>query len=127
MVGDASCPYCLPLLIPALLLVLGVGALILVFCFLPKYKARNIKKENTSRVCENEPKEAIIYANIEKKQAEAESEPDVEPRPCVPVAGEEVAHAQEIQYATPVFPDMAPGKQDEDGCKTDHVYCELKA
>lgn len=25
----------------------------------------------------------------------------------------EVAHAQEIQYATPVFPDMVPGKQGE--------------
>ncbi|XP_055982558.1 allergin-1 [Sorex fumeus] len=122
---DVPCPLCLKLLLPAMLLVLLAVILTLVFWILCKYKARKAMKENALRVCEDKPKEDVIYTTVKKKQAEAGPGPGSGPKPCVPTAEEETGPAQEIHYATPLFPDVAPGGRNGDPCTTDHVYSDL--
>ncbi|XP_063655263.1 allergin-1 isoform X6 [Pan troglodytes] len=80
--GGDSCPFCLKLLLPGLLLLLVVIILILAFWVLPKYKT----------------KEASV--------------PEVGSRPCVSTAQDEGKHSQELQYATPVFQEVPPREQD---------------
>ncbi|XP_063485448.1 allergin-1 isoform X9 [Symphalangus syndactylus] len=108
--GD-SCPFCLKLLLPGLLLLLVVIILILAFWVLPKYKARKAMRNNVPRDCGGPAVEVGIYANILEKQAKEESVPEVGSRPCVSTAQDEAEHSQELQYATPVFQEVAPREQ----------------
>uniref|UniRef100_A0A8D2BZT8 IL-40-like Ig domain-containing protein n=1 Tax=Sus scrofa TaxID=9823 RepID=A0A8D2BZT8_PIG len=127
LIGGDSCPFCLQLLLPGLLLlVLIVIILVLAFWMLPKYKARKAMKENKSRVYENTSMEAGIYANICSKQEDEESVPDSESRQCVPIAQDETEGSQEIHYATPAFQAVAPRDWEaSNDYKTDYVYTEL--
>nr|XP_008010276.2 allergin-1 [Chlorocebus sabaeus]XP_008010277.2 allergin-1 [Chlorocebus sabaeus] len=105
--GGDSCPFCLKLLLPGLLLLLLVIILILAFWILPKYKARKAMRNNVPRDCGDTAVEVGIYANIHGKQAKAE-------------------HSQELQYATPVFREVAPREQEAcDSYKPGYVYSEL--
>ncbi|XP_054989536.1 allergin-1 [Sorex araneus] len=124
-VGDATCPLCLKLLLPAVLLALLAVILTLAFWILRKHKARKAMKENALRVRGDKPEENVIYTTVKKKQAEAGSGPGSGPRPCVAAAEEETGHAQEIHYASPLFLDEASGGHDGDPRETDHVYCKL--
>nr|XP_054315228.1 allergin-1 isoform X2 [Pongo pygmaeus] len=110
--GGDSCPFCLKLLLPGLLLLLVVIILILAFWVLPKYKARKAMRNNVPRDRGDTAVEVGIYANILEKQAKEESVPEVGSRPCVSTAQDEVKHSQELQYATPVFQEVAPREQD---------------
>nr|XP_055112929.1 allergin-1 isoform X6 [Symphalangus syndactylus] len=110
--GGDSCPFCLKLLLPGLLLLLVVIILILAFWVLPKYKARKAMRNNVPRDCGGPAVEVGIYANILEKQAKEESVPEVGSRPCVSTAQDEAEHSQELQYATPVFQEVAPREQD---------------
>ncbi|PNJ50790.1 MILR1 isoform 7, partial [Pongo abelii] len=70
--------------------------------------------------------EVGIYANILEKQAKEESVPEVGSRPCVSTAQDEAKHSQELQYATPVFQEVAPREQEAcDSYKSGYVYSEL--
>uniref|UniRef100_A0A287AV62 Mast cell immunoglobulin like receptor 1 n=1 Tax=Sus scrofa TaxID=9823 RepID=A0A287AV62_PIG len=97
LIGGDSCPFCLQLLLPGLLLlVLIVIILVLAFWMLPKYKANE------------------------------ESVPDLESRQCVPIAQDETEGSQEIHYATPAFQAVAPRDWEaSNDYKTDYVYTEL--
>ncbi|XP_054315228.2 allergin-1 isoform X2 [Pongo pygmaeus] len=110
--GGDSCPFCLKLLLPGLLLLLVVIILILAFWVLPKYKARKAMRNNVPRDRGDTAVEVGIYANILEKQAKEESVPEVGSRPCVSTAQDEAKHSQELQYATPVFQEVAPREQD---------------
>ncbi|KAI4556535.1 hypothetical protein MJT46_015158 [Ovis ammon polii x Ovis aries] len=104
--GDCG-PFCLQLLLPGLLLVLIVIILNLAFWMLPKYKARKAMKDSAPRVYGNTPMEAGIYANVCENQAGAE-------------------YSQEIQYAAPVFQQVAPRDQENsNNSKGGYVYSEL--
>uniref|UniRef100_A0A7N5K5U9 Mast cell immunoglobulin like receptor 1 n=1 Tax=Ailuropoda melanoleuca TaxID=9646 RepID=A0A7N5K5U9_AILME len=91
--GGDSCPFCLQLLLPGLLLVLIVIIPILAFWILPKYKARKAMREKAPRNYGNTAMEVGIYANICENQAGT-------------------GHSHEIHYATPVFQEVAPGVHD---------------
>uniref|UniRef100_A0A671FCI9 Mast cell immunoglobulin like receptor 1 n=1 Tax=Rhinolophus ferrumequinum TaxID=59479 RepID=A0A671FCI9_RHIFE len=67
--GGDSCPLCLQLLLPGLLLVLVVIILILAFWILPKYKARKAMRDKVPRHPGDTPMEGGIYANIYENQA----------------------------------------------------------
>ncbi|XP_033039843.1 allergin-1 isoform X2 [Trachypithecus francoisi] len=110
--GGDSCPFCLKLLLPGLLLLLLVIILIVAFWILPKYKARKAMRNNVPRDCGDTAVEVGIYANIHEKQAKEGSVPEVGSRPCVSTAQDEAEHSQELQYATPVFWEVAPRQQD---------------
>ncbi|XP_063485456.1 allergin-1 isoform X16 [Symphalangus syndactylus] len=126
IVGGDSCPFCLKLLLPGLLLLLVVIILILAFWVLPKYKARKAMRNNVPRDCGGPAVEVGIYANILEKQAKEESVPEVGSRPCVSTAQDEAEHSQELQYATPVFQEVAPREQEAcDSYKSGYVYSEL--
>uniref|UniRef100_A0A452SR25 Mast cell immunoglobulin like receptor 1 n=1 Tax=Ursus americanus TaxID=9643 RepID=A0A452SR25_URSAM len=98
--GGDSCPFCLQLLLPGLLLVLIVIIPILAFWILPKYKARKAMREKASRNYGNTAMEVGIYANICENQAGKRT-----------LLG--TGHSQEIHYATPVFQEVAPGVHGE--------------
>ncbi|XP_019588594.2 allergin-1 isoform X3 [Rhinolophus sinicus] len=124
--GGDSCPLCLQLLLPGLLLVLVVIILILAFWTLPKYKARKAMRDKVPRHNGNIPMEAGIYANICENQADKESVPDLEPMPCVSTAQDETGHSEEMHYATPIFQEVTP--KDRKACnggKTGYVYSEI--
>nr|XP_019588593.1 PREDICTED: allergin-1 isoform X1 [Rhinolophus sinicus] len=124
--GGDSCPLCLQLLLPGLLLVLVVIILILAFWILPKYKARKAMRDKVPRHNGNIPMEAGIYANICENQADKESVPDLEPMPCVSTAQDETGHSEEMHYATPIFQEVTP--KDREACnggKTGYVYSEI--
>ncbi|XP_054315225.2 allergin-1 isoform X1 [Pongo pygmaeus] len=124
--GGDSCPFCLKLLLPGLLLLLVVIILILAFWVLPKYKARKAMRNNVPRDRGDTAVEVGIYANILEKQAKEESVPEVGSRPCVSTAQDEAKHSQELQYATPVFQEVAPREQEAcDSYKSGYVYSEL--
>ncbi|EHH25118.1 hypothetical protein EGK_08880 [Macaca mulatta] len=124
--GGDSCPFCLKLLLPGLLLLLLVIILILAFWILPKYKARKAMRNNVPRDCGDTAVEVGIYANIHGKQAKEGSVPEVGSRPCVSTAQDEAEHSQELQYATPVFQEVAPRQQEAcDSYKPGYVYSEL--
>nr|XP_039332788.1 allergin-1 [Saimiri boliviensis boliviensis] len=128
--GGDSCPFCLKLLLPGLLLLLlvimVVIILILAFWILPKYKARKAMRNNLARDCGAAPMEAGIYANIHQKQEKKESVPEVGSRLCVSTAQDGAGHSQELQYATPVFQEVAPRQQEAcDYYKPGYVYAEL--
>nr|XP_023507976.1 allergin-1 isoform X3 [Equus caballus] len=94
--GGDSCPFCLQLLLPGLLLLLIVIILMLAFWILPKYKAND------------------------------KSVPGLEPRQCVSTAQDGTGHSKEIHYATPVFQEVAQGDHEaHNDCKTGYVYSEL--
>uniref|UniRef100_A0A2K6B7V4 Mast cell immunoglobulin like receptor 1 n=1 Tax=Macaca nemestrina TaxID=9545 RepID=A0A2K6B7V4_MACNE len=104
--GGDSCPFCLKLLLPGLLLLLLVIILILALWILPKYKS--------------------LYHRFPMGLEEG-SVPEVGSRPCVSTAQDEAEHSQELQYATPVFQEVAPRQQGE-SCvliKLDMSYSEL--
>uniref|UniRef100_A0A2K6B7R6 Allergin-1 n=1 Tax=Macaca nemestrina TaxID=9545 RepID=A0A2K6B7R6_MACNE len=106
IVGGDSCPFCLKLLLPGLLLLLLVIILILALWILPKYKS--------------------LYHRFPMGLEEG-SVPEVGSRPCVSTAQDEAEHSQELQYATPVFQEVAPRQQGE-SCvliKLDMSYSEL--
>ncbi|XP_039091899.1 allergin-1 [Hyaena hyaena] len=104
--GGGSCPFCLQLLLPGLLLVLIVIVSILTFWMLPKYKARKAMRDQAPRNYGNTPTEIGIYANI-----------------CETQAG--TGHSQEIHYATPMFQEVAPGHREAyNDCKTGSIYSE---
>uniref|UniRef100_A0A8C7AA14 Mast cell immunoglobulin like receptor 1 n=1 Tax=Neovison vison TaxID=452646 RepID=A0A8C7AA14_NEOVI len=125
-VGGDSCPFCLQVLLPGLLLVLIVIISILAFRILPKYKARKAMRDKTPRDYRNTATEVGIYANICENQAGKESVPGLEPRQCVSTAQDGTQHSQEIQYATPVFQKGAPGVHEaRNDCKTGYIYSEL--
>ncbi|ELW67490.1 Allergin-1 [Tupaia chinensis] len=90
--GGDSCPFCLPLLLPGLLLVLMVIILILAFWILRKYKARGATGDSVPKDDGETTKEVGIYVNIHTGQ------PGTEP-------------SQEIHYATPTFQKVAPAQQ----------------
>uniref|UniRef100_A0A9L0KFU0 Mast cell immunoglobulin like receptor 1 n=1 Tax=Equus asinus TaxID=9793 RepID=A0A9L0KFU0_EQUAS len=92
--GRDSCPFCLQLLLPGLLLLLIVIILMLAFWILPKYKARKAMRDNAPRNYGNKPMEVGIYANVCQNQAGT-------------------GHSQEIHYATPVFQEVAQGDHGE--------------
>nr|XP_055112931.1 allergin-1 isoform X8 [Symphalangus syndactylus] len=69
-------------------------------------------RNNVPRDCGGPAVEVGIYANILEKQAKEESVPEVGSRPCVSTAQDEAEHSQELQYATPVFQEVAPREQD---------------
>ncbi|XP_074175878.1 allergin-1 isoform X2 [Rhinolophus sinicus] len=96
--GGDSCPLCLQLLLPGLLLVLVVIILILAFWTLPKYKARKAMRDKVPRHNGNIPMEAGIYANICENQADKESVPDLEPMPCVSTAQDEACNGGKTGY-----------------------------
>ncbi|XP_032175828.1 allergin-1 isoform X4 [Mustela erminea] len=124
--GGDSCPFCLQVLLPGLLLVLIVIISILAFRILPKYKARKAMRDKTPGDYRNTATEVGIYANICENQAGKESVPGLEPRQCVPTAQDGTQHSQEIQYATPVFQKGAPGVHEaRNDCKTGYIYSEL--
>ncbi|XP_033039852.1 allergin-1 isoform X8 [Trachypithecus francoisi] len=126
IVGGDSCPFCLKLLLPGLLLLLLVIILIVAFWILPKYKARKAMRNNVPRDCGDTAVEVGIYANIHEKQAKEGSVPEVGSRPCVSTAQDEAEHSQELQYATPVFWEVAPRQQEAcDSYKPGYVYSEL--
>ncbi|XP_070338178.1 allergin-1 isoform X6 [Equus asinus] len=105
--GRDSCPFCLQLLLPGLLLLLIVIILMLAFWILPKYKARKAMRDNAPRNYGNKPMEVGIYANVCQNQAGT-------------------GHSQEIHYATPVFQEVAQGDHEaHNDCKTGYVYSEL--
>nr|XP_012309306.1 allergin-1 [Aotus nancymaae]XP_012309307.1 allergin-1 [Aotus nancymaae]XP_012309308.1 allergin-1 [Aotus nancymaae]XP_012309309.1 allergin-1 [Aotus nancymaae] len=124
--GRDSCPFCLKLLLPGLLLSLVVIILILAFWILPKYKARKAMRNNLARDCGAAPMEAGIFANIHQKQAKKEYVPEVGSRLCVSTAQDGAGHSQELQYATPVFWEVAPRQQEAyDYYKPGYVYAEI--
>ncbi|KAL0598010.1 Allergin-1 [Plecturocebus cupreus] len=128
--GGDSCPFCLKLLLPGLLLpllvIMVVMILILAFWILPKYKARKAMRNNLARDCGAAPMKAGIYANIHQKQAKKESVPEVGSRLCISTAQDGAGHSQELQYATPVFQEVAPRQQEAcDYYKPGYVYAEL--
>uniref|UniRef100_A0A2K5D856 Allergin-1 n=1 Tax=Aotus nancymaae TaxID=37293 RepID=A0A2K5D856_AOTNA len=126
IVGKDSCPFCLKLLLPGLLLSLVVIILILAFWILPKYKARKAMRNNLARDCGAAPMEAGIFANIHQKQAKKEYVPEVGSRLCVSTAQDGAGHSQELQYATPVFWEVAPRQQEAyDYYKPGYVYAEI--
>uniref|UniRef100_A0A9L0KA71 Mast cell immunoglobulin like receptor 1 n=1 Tax=Equus asinus TaxID=9793 RepID=A0A9L0KA71_EQUAS len=108
-----SCPFCLQLLLPGLLLLLIVIILMLAFWILPKYKARKAMRDNAPRNYGNKPMEVGIYANVCQNQADDKSVPGLEPRQCVSTAQDGTGHSQEIHYATPVFQEVAQGDHGE--------------
>ncbi|KAL2764789.1 allergin-1 isoform Allergin-1S1 precursor, partial [Daubentonia madagascariensis] len=123
--GD-GCPFCLQLLLPGLLLMLMVIILILAFWILPKYKARKAMRHNVPKDCGDTPVEVGIYENISKNQADEESVPDVESRHYISTAQDGAGDSQGIHYATPMFQEVAPTKQEAcNDCKTECVYSEL--
>ncbi|XP_017738333.1 PREDICTED: allergin-1 isoform X4 [Rhinopithecus bieti] len=69
-------------------------------------------RNNVPRDCGDTAVEVGIYANIHEKQAKEGSVPEVGSRPCVSTAQDEAEHSQELQYATPVFWEVAPRQQD---------------
>uniref|UniRef100_A0A9L0ITS6 Mast cell immunoglobulin like receptor 1 n=1 Tax=Equus asinus TaxID=9793 RepID=A0A9L0ITS6_EQUAS len=111
--GRDSCPFCLQLLLPGLLLLLIVIILMLAFWILPKYKARKAMRDNAPRNYGNKPMEVGIYANVCQNQADDKSVPGLEPRQCVSTAQDGTGHSQEIHYATPVFQEVAQGDHGE--------------
>lgn len=124
--GGDSCPFCLWLLLPGLLLVLIVIILILAFWILPKYKARKAMRDKVPRDCGNTPMEVEIYENIYKNQADKESVPSLGTRPCVSTAQDENGQSEEMHYATPIFQEVKP--KDHEACnegKTAPVYSDL--
>ncbi|XP_036755773.2 allergin-1 isoform X1 [Manis pentadactyla] len=124
--GRDSCPFCLQLLLPGLLLVLIVMILILALWILPKYKARKTMRDKAAKDYGNMPMDVGIYANTCANQAEEESVPGLEPRQWVSTTQDGAGHSQEIHYATPMFQQVAPG--DHGACndyKTGYVYSEL--
>ncbi|XP_036124178.1 allergin-1 isoform X1 [Molossus molossus] len=121
--GGHSCPLCLQLLLPVLLLVLSV-TLILAFWMLPKYKAIYIGKamrDKTPRDYGNTSTEVGIYANVHTKQADEESMPSLEPRHCVSSAQDETKHSQEIHYSNPMFRKVTP--RDHEAYNDDKARC----
>ncbi|KAM5310481.1 allergin-1 isoform 2-T2 [Glossophaga mutica] len=84
--GGGSCPLCLQLLLPALLLVLFVTILILAFRTLSKYKARKSLRDKAPKDYGHTPMEVGLYANICENQADKESAPGLEPRQYVSTA-----------------------------------------
>ncbi|XP_070083146.1 allergin-1 isoform X5 [Equus przewalskii] len=124
--GGDSCPFCLQLLLPGLLLLLIVIILMLAFWILPKYKARKAMRDNAPRNYGNKPMEVGIYANVCQNQADDKSVPGLEPRQCVSTAQDGTGHSKEIHYATPVFQEVAQGDHEaHNDCKTGYVYSEL--
>lgn len=123
--GDCG-PFCLQLLLPGLLLVLIVIILILAFWMLPKYKARKAMKDSAPRVYGNTPMEAGIYANVCENQADEKPVPGLEPKQCASSAQDGAEYSQEIQYAAPVFQQVAPRDQENsNNSKGGYVYSEL--
>ncbi|XP_073876232.1 allergin-1 isoform X6 [Macaca fascicularis] len=83
-------------------------------------------RNNVPRDCGDTAVEVGIYANIHGKQAKEGSVPEVGSRPCVSTAQDEAEHSQELQYATPVFQEVAPRQQEAcDSYKPGYVYSEL--
>ncbi|XP_024429041.2 allergin-1 [Desmodus rotundus] len=126
LTGGGSCPFCLQLLLPVLLLVLFVTILILAFWILSKYKARIALRDKAPKHYGNTPMEVGLYANICANQADKESAPGLQPRQCVSTAQGETKSSQEIHYATPVFQKVTP--QNHEACnngKTEYVYSEI--
>ncbi|XP_036926048.1 allergin-1 [Sturnira hondurensis] len=124
--GGQSCPLCLQLLLPVLLLVLFVTILILAFWTLSKYKARKALREKAPKDYGNTPMEVGLYANICENQADKESAPGLEPRQCVSSAQDETNSSQEIHYATPVFHKATPQNHEVyNNGKTEYVYSEI--
>ncbi|XP_038402786.1 allergin-1 isoform X1 [Canis lupus familiaris] len=124
--GGYSCPFCLQLLLPGLLLVVIIIISILAFWIRPKYKARKAMRDKTPRDNGNTAMEVGIYANICANQAGQEPVPGLEPRQCVPTAQEGIRHPQEIHYATPMFQEVAP--RVHEACndhKTGYLYSDL--
>ncbi|KAI4566807.1 hypothetical protein MJG53_015484 [Ovis ammon polii x Ovis aries] len=123
--GDCG-PFCLQLLLPGLLLVLIVIILILAFWMLPKYKARKAMKDSAPRVYGNTPMEAGIYANVCENQADEKPVPGLERKQCASSAQDGAEYSQEIQYAAPVFQQVAPRDQENsNNSKGGYVYSEL--
>ncbi|KAM5310482.1 allergin-1 isoform 3-T3 [Glossophaga mutica] len=105
--GGGSCPLCLQLLLPALLLVLFVTILILAFRTLSKYKARKSLRDKAPKDYGHTPMEVGLYANICENQAETKS-------------------SQEIHYATPLFQKVTPQNHEAyNNGKTEYVYSEI--
>lgn len=124
--GGYSCPFCLQLLLPGLLLVVIIIISILAFWIRPKYKARKAMRDKAPRDNGNTAMEVGIYANICANQAGQEPVPGLEPRQCVPTAQEGIRHPQEIHYATPMFQEVAP--RVHEACndhKTGYLYSDL--
>ncbi|XP_008147640.2 allergin-1 isoform X1 [Eptesicus fuscus] len=117
--GD-SCPLCLQLLLPLLMLIV---ILLLAFGIRQKYKARKAMRNKAPRDYGNTPIEVGIYENVHENQAGKESVRGLEPRQCVSTAQDETEHSHEIHYATPMFLEVTPEAHNDD--KTGYVYAEL--
>ncbi|XP_039715821.1 allergin-1 isoform X1 [Pteropus medius] len=118
--GGDSCPFCLQLLLPGLLLVLIVIILILAFWILPKYKTRKAMREKVPRRYGKTPMEVGLYANVVD-----ESVPGSEPRQRVSTVQDETRLSQEIHYATPTFQEVTPDHEARKDDKTGYVYSEI--
>lgn len=118
--GGDSCPFCLQLLLPGLLLVLIVIILILAFWILPKYKTRKAMREKVPRRYGKTPMEVGLYANVVD-----ESVPGSEPRQPVSTVQDETGLSQEIHYATPTFQEVTPDHEARKDDKTGYVYSEI--
>ncbi|XP_054429009.1 allergin-1 [Pteronotus mesoamericanus] len=124
--GEESCPFCLQLLLPVLLLVLIVAIPVLGFWIIPKYKARKAMRDKAPRDYGNTPMEDELYANTCENQADKGSAPGLDPGQCVSTARDEAEHSQEIHYVTPVFWEVKP--QNHEACndgKVEYIYSEL--
>uniref|UniRef100_A0A452SR72 Mast cell immunoglobulin like receptor 1 n=1 Tax=Ursus americanus TaxID=9643 RepID=A0A452SR72_URSAM len=95
--GGDSCPFCLQLLLPGLLLVLIVIIPILAFWILPKYKASKF----FSGFCMVCHWSWVLKIRI------------IGPITLFLVFCPGTGHSQEIHYATPVFQEVAPGVHGE--------------
>lgn len=83
-------------------------------------------KDSAPRVYGNTPMEAGIYANVCENQADEEPVPGLEPKQCASSAQDGAEYSQEIQYAAPVFQQVAPRDQENsNNSKGGHVYSEL--
>ncbi|XP_053511378.1 allergin-1 isoform X2 [Artibeus jamaicensis] len=123
--GGRSCPFCLQLLLPVLL-ILFITILILAFWTLSKFKARKALREKASKDYGNTPMEVGLRANICENQADKESAPGWEPRQCVSSDQHETNSSQEIHYATLMIQKATP--QNHEACnngKTEYVYSEI--
>ncbi|XP_060251759.1 allergin-1 isoform X3 [Ovis aries] len=70
-------------------------------------------KDSAPRVYGNTPMEAGIYANVCENQADEKPVPGLEPKQCASSAQDGAEYSQEIQYAAPVFQQVAPRDQGE--------------
>ncbi|XP_008269939.1 allergin-1 [Oryctolagus cuniculus] len=105
---EDSCPLCLRLLLPGLLLLLSLAVvLMLLFWIRRKHKARKAERENALVDQETTPEETDIYVNV-----------------CKPPAG--TGPSPEIHYATPNFHALETERQETyDYCTAEYIYLNI--